>query len=131
MAAQSWGFFTGSAFPIKIAVFVGPILAVLFSVFGFCNRYVDITKIFSWMWHISYFRVGFHGVLNAVYGMDKGDLICPEKEMYCHFKTPKLFLEDMMINDVSMLSSVVMLSSVFIVMHFMTLFTLWFKLNRR
>lgn len=63
--------------------------------------------------------------------MDKGELICPEKEMYCHFKTPKLFLEDMMIADVSMLGSVMMLGSVFVVMHFATLFTLWFKLNRR
>lgn len=86
---------------------------------------------FRWMWHFSYFRVGFHGILNTVYGMGHEDLICPEKEMYCHFKTPKLFLNDMMIADVSMLGSVMMLSSVIIVMHFMTLFTLWFKLNRR
>lgn len=114
-----------------MAVFIGPVFAVLLSVFGFCNRYKDITQIFSWMWHFSYFRVGFHGVLNTVYGMNREDLICPESEMYCHFKTPKVFLNDMMIADVSMLSSVMMLGSVFIVMHFMTLFTLWFKLNRR
>jgi len=59
-------------------VFLGPILAVMFSVFGFCTRYIDITPLFRWMWHLSYFRAGFHGALNAIYGMDRPFLECPE-----------------------------------------------------
>ncbi|CAD7079303.1 unnamed protein product [Hermetia illucens] len=131
LSAQAWGFFVGATLPVRIAVFVGPILAVLFSVFGFCTRYVDITPLFRWMWHISYFRAGFHGVINAIYGMDRPFLICPEKEMYCHFRSPKVFLREMMISDLSMSDSIWLMSVVIIIMHILTVSTLWYKLNKR
>uniref|UniRef100_T1GBG4 ABC-2 type transporter domain-containing protein n=1 Tax=Megaselia scalaris TaxID=36166 RepID=T1GBG4_MEGSC len=89
LAAQAWGFFVGATMPMKIAVFIGPILAVLFSVFGFCTRYIDITIMFRWMWHISYFRSGFHAILNSVYGDNRPFLDCPESAIYCHFKSPR------------------------------------------
>uniref|UniRef100_A0A1B0EZF2 ABC-2 type transporter transmembrane domain-containing protein n=1 Tax=Phlebotomus papatasi TaxID=29031 RepID=A0A1B0EZF2_PHLPP len=110
LSAQSWGFFFGATLPVKIAVFAGPIVAVLFSVFGFCNRYIDITPLFRWMWHISYYRVGFHGLLNTVYGMNRRDLTCPDTAMYCHFKKSNVFLTEMMINDISMESGIFMMS---------------------
>ncbi|XP_073827154.1 ATP-binding cassette sub-family G member 4 [Musca autumnalis] len=131
LSAQAWGFFVGATLPTKIAVFLGPILAVLFSVFGFCTRYIDITPIFRWMWHISYFRAGFHGALNAIYGMDRTMLSCPDEIMYCHFRSPKVFLDFMMISDVSMTNCVLLMAGVIGVMHLLTLVTLWHKLNKR
>lgn len=131
LSAQAWGFFVGATLPVKLAVFIGPILAVLFSVFGFCTRYIDITPILRWMWHISYFRAAFHGVLNAIYGMDKPFLTCPPEEMYCHFRSPKVFLTQMMISDVSMQDSICLMSSVIVIMHILTVITLWYKLNMR
>ncbi|XP_067625363.1 ABC transporter G family member 18 [Eurosta solidaginis] len=131
LSAQSWGFFVGATLPTKLAVFLGPILAVLFSVFGFCTRYIDITPIFRWMWHISYFRAGFHGALNAIYGLDRSFLTCPETAMYCHFRSPKVFLNYMMISDVNMADCVTLMIVVIAVMHALTLITLWHKLNKR
>ncbi|XP_005179745.1 ATP-binding cassette sub-family G member 1 [Musca domestica] len=131
LSAQSWGFFVGATLPTKIAVFLGPILAVLFSVFGFCTRYIDITPIFRWMWHISYFRAGFHGALNAIYGMDRSMLPCPDEIMYCHFRSPKIFLDFMMISDVSMTHCVLLMAGVIGTMHVLTALTLWHKLNKR
>ena len=115
----------------QIAVFIGPILAVLFSVFGFCTRYADITPLFSWMWHISYFRAGFHGVIDTVYGMNRPFLACPEGEMYCHFKNPKLFLNEVSIAEINTNDNIILMGSVIIIMHVLTIFTLWFKLNKR
>ncbi|XP_055387269.1 ABC transporter G family member 18-like [Condylostylus longicornis] len=131
LSAQSWGFFVGATMPTKIAVFIGPILAVLFSVFGFCTRYIDITPMLRWMWHLSYFRFGFHGILNVVYGMNRGLLNCPKQEVYCHFKHPKIFLEYMMIQDVTMEYAMSMMAAVILVMHFLTIIVIWYKLTKK
>uniref|UniRef100_A0A1L8E493 Putative pleiotropic drug resistance pdr1-15 abc superfamily protein n=1 Tax=Nyssomyia neivai TaxID=330878 RepID=A0A1L8E493_9DIPT len=131
LCAQSWGFFFGATLPVKIAVFAGPVIAVLFSVFGFCNRYIDITPLFRWMWHISYYRVGFHGLLNTIFGMNRRDLKCPDTALYCHFKKSNVFLTEMMINDMTMESGILMMSLVIVVMHILTITVLWIKLNKR
>uniref|UniRef100_A0A182VUV1 ABC transporter domain-containing protein n=1 Tax=Anopheles minimus TaxID=112268 RepID=A0A182VUV1_9DIPT len=131
ICAQSWGFFVGATLSVKLAVFIGPILAVLFSVFGFCTRYVDITPLFKWMWHISYYRASFHGILNSVYGMNRDDLNCPETQIYCHFKNPVLFQKDMDIEHVDMQSNFVLIMLIIITMYISTVFVLWYKLNKR
>lgn len=86
---------------------------------------------FSWMWHVSYFRAGFHGVIDTVYGMNRPFLNCPESAMYCHFKNPKLFLNEVSINEINSTDNYVLLGSVIIVMHILTIIALWFKLNKR
>ncbi|EAA05934.4 AGAP009464-PA [Anopheles gambiae str. PEST] len=131
ICAQSWGFFVGATLSVKLAVFIGPILAVLFSVFGFCTRYVDITPVFKWMWHISYYRASFHGIMNSVYGMNRGDLHCPETQIYCHFKNPVLFQKDMDIEHVDMQSNFVLIMLIIITMYISTVLVLWYKLNKR
>ncbi|XP_058815065.1 ATP-binding cassette sub-family G member 1 isoform X2 [Topomyia yanbarensis] len=131
ISAQAWGFLIGAALSVKLAVFIGPILAVLFSVFGFCTRYVDITPLFQWMWHISYYRASFHGILNSVYGMNREDLFCPETQIYCHFKNPVLFQKDMDIEHVDMEQNFLLIVSIVITMYIGTIFVLWYKLNKR
>ncbi|XP_053696931.1 ATP-binding cassette sub-family G member 1 isoform X2 [Sabethes cyaneus] len=131
ISAQAWGFFIGATLSVKLAVFIGPILAVLFSVFGFCTRYVDITPLFKWMWHISYYRASFHGILNSVYGMNREDLYCPETQIYCHFKNPVLFQKDMDIEHVDMEQNFLLIVSIVITMYIGTIFVLWYKLNKR
>lgn len=116
---------------LKLAVFIGPILAVLFSVFGFCTRYVDITPIFQWMWHISYYRASFHGILNSVYGMDRGPLHCPSSQIYCHFRNPVLFQKDMDIEQVDMEKNFILIVSIVLTMYAGTVVVLWYKLNKR
>lgn len=126
-------FFEHVLFSFQIAVFIGPILAVLFSVFGFCTRYVDINKMFAWMWHISYFRAGFHGVIDTVYGMNRSELNCPPgtRFNYCHFRNPKIFLREVSISELDTYTNIHMMVGVILTMHLLTIFTLWFKLNKR
>ncbi|XP_066599569.1 ATP-binding cassette sub-family G member 1 [Prorops nasuta] len=129
LTAQAWGFFIGATTPVKIAVFAGPIIAVLFSVFGFCIRYVDTPYVFRWMFHVSYFRAGFHSLLHAVYGGHRMDLTCDE--FYCHYKKPSKFLSEMEIMDTSVLNSLILILGVGVLMHVLTASALWCKLNRR
>ncbi|XP_011700521.1 PREDICTED: ATP-binding cassette sub-family G member 4 [Wasmannia auropunctata] len=129
LTAQAWGFFIGVTTPIKIAVFIGPIIAVLFSIFGFCIRYFDTPQAFRWMFHISYFRAGFHSLIYTVYGYDRMDLLCDE--FYCHYKKPIKFLTEMEINDVNVVNNLVLILGIGVLMHLLTASALWCKLNRR
>lgn len=129
LTAQAWGFFIGATTPVKIAVFAGPIIAVLFSVFGFCIRYMDTPQMFRWMFHISYFRASFHSLLHTVYGFDRMDLKCDD--FYCHYKKPTQFLKEMEIVDISVANNLILIIGIGVLMHLLTASALWCKLNRR
>ncbi|XP_076287324.1 ATP-binding cassette sub-family G member 4 isoform X3 [Lasioglossum baleicum] len=129
LTAQAWGFFIGATTPVKIAVFAGPILAVLFSVFGFCIRYMDTPLMFRWMFHISYFRASFHSLLHTVYGFDRMDLKCDD--FYCHYKKPTQFLKEMDIADTNVIDNLILILGIGVLMHLLTASALWCKLNRR
>ncbi|KAK9306802.1 hypothetical protein QLX08_002687 [Tetragonisca angustula] len=129
LTAQAWGFFIGATTPVKIAVFAGPIIAVLFSVFGFCIRYMDTPHMFRWVFHISYFRASFHSLLHTVYGFDRMDLKCDE--FYCHYKKPTQFLKEMEIVDISVANNLILIIGIGVLMHLLTASALWCKLNRR
>lgn len=117
------------SFYLQIAVFAGPIIAVLFSVFGFCIRYMDTPAAFRWVFHISYFRAGFHSLLFTVYGLDRKDLNCDD--FYCHYKKPSQFLKEMEISDTNVVNNLVLIIGVGVLMHLLTASALWCKLNRR
>ncbi|CAL7935402.1 unnamed protein product [Xylocopa violacea] len=129
LTAQAWGFFIGATTPVRIAVFAGPIIAVLFSVFGFCIRYMDTPIMFRWMFHISYFRAGFHSLLHTVYGFGRLDLKCDD--FYCHYKKPTQFLKEMDIVDTSVANNLILILGIGVLMHLLTASALWCKLNRR
>ncbi|XP_012266537.2 ATP-binding cassette sub-family G member 1 [Athalia rosae] len=129
LTAQAWGFFIGATAPVRIAVFAGPIIAVLFSVFGFCIRYMDTPAAFRWIFHISYFRAGFHSLVYTVYGFGRTDLNC--EDVYCHYKKPIKFLKEMEINDINVVNNLVLIVGIGVLMHLLTASALWCKLNRR
>ncbi|XP_014206812.1 ATP-binding cassette sub-family G member 1 [Copidosoma floridanum] len=134
LCAQAWGFFIGATTPVKIAVFAGPIIAVLFSVFGFCIRYYDTPKGFRWIFHISYFRAGFHSLLMTVYGHNRTNLYCeqlPDDLSYCHYMQPTKFLKEMEILNTNVVENLTLIVSMGVLMHLLTASALWCKLNRR
>ncbi|XP_077286486.1 ATP-binding cassette subfamily G member 4 [Arctopsyche grandis] len=132
LCAQSWGYFIGATTPVKIAVFIGPVLAVLFSVFGFCIRLMDTPVIFRWLFHFSYFRAGFHSLVYSVYGMARDKLDCiGDGIKYCHYETPSKFLKEMDIVDIDIWGNLSLVIGLGIIMHITTAGALWFRLNRR
>ncbi|XP_060531867.1 ATP-binding cassette sub-family G member 1-like [Cylas formicarius] len=131
LCAQSMGYFIGATTPTKIAVFIGPVIACLFSIFGFCIRLYDTPLVFRWLFAISYFRAAFQGIVYSVYGLNRGKLFCPEDEVYCHYEDPNKFLKEMDIMNVDLVSNISLVVFIWCLMHAATYLTLWFKLNKR
>uniref|UniRef100_A0AAR5P8W1 ABC transporter domain-containing protein n=1 Tax=Dendroctonus ponderosae TaxID=77166 RepID=A0AAR5P8W1_DENPD len=131
LCAQSMGYFIGATTSTKIAVFIGPVLACCFSIFGFCLRRSDTPAVFRWLFTVSYFRVAFHGVVVSVYGFNRKNLYCPEEELYCHYADPSKFLKEMDIVNIDLVSNISMVLFIWCLMHTATYLTLWFKLNKR
>nr|AEE63375.1 unknown [Dendroctonus ponderosae] len=131
LCAQSMGYFIGATTSTKIAVFIGPVLACCFSIFGFCLKRSDTPAVFQWLFTVSYFRAAFHGVVVSVYGFNRKDLYCPEEELYCHYADPSKFLKEMDIVNIDLVSNISMVLFIWCLMHTATYLTLWLKLNKR
>lgn len=129
LCAQAWGYFIGSTTPTRIAVFIGPVLACLFSVFGFCLALVDTPYQFRWLHHISYFRAGFHVAVHSVYGFNRTRMHCSKE--YCHYITPKTFLKEMDMENVDVGENMALVLSTTVLMHALTAAALWYRLNKR
>ncbi|CAB3223271.1 unnamed protein product [Arctia plantaginis] len=129
LCAQAWGYFIGSTTPTRIAVFIGPVLACLFSVFGFCLALVDTPYSFRWLHHISYFRAGFHVAVHSVYGFNRTRMHCSKE--YCHYITPKTFLKEMDMENIDIGGNMALVLSTAVLMHVLTAAVLWYRLNKR
>lgn len=115
----------------QIAVFLGPVLACLFSIFGFCIRYYDTPNMFKWMFHFSYFRAGFQSLTYTIYGLPRPKLLCPADNIYCHYTEPTKFLNEMDIVDVNLWSNISYIVIISFLMHAATYAAVWYKLNKR
>lgn len=131
LCAQSWGYFFGASIPMKIAVFLGPVVACTFSIFGFCITYLNTPFFLRWMYFISYYRAGFHGIVYSIYGLQRKYLPCPDEELYCHYSNPKIFLQEMDIVDVDLVTNLIVIVAIWCVMHAATYLSLWLKLTKR
>ncbi|XP_028133293.2 ATP-binding cassette sub-family G member 4 [Diabrotica virgifera virgifera] len=93
LVAQGVGLTIGAYFDVVNGTFVGPTLMVPMMMFsGFGVRLRDLPTIMYYGSFTSYLRYGLEGVVQAVYGMDRGILQCPE-DKFCFYKYPKTFLE--------------------------------------
>lgn len=129
LTAQATGFLSGAIFPVTIAVFLGPVLSVFLSVFGFASKYSDINFSMRPFYNISYFRSAFQGSFLSLYGSGRDDLPC--NEFYCHYKKPIVFLTEMEMTDVQPVHEVCYILFVGVISYLFTLFSVWSKLNRR
>ncbi|CAG4948930.1 unnamed protein product [Colias eurytheme] len=129
LCAQAWGYFIGSTTPTKIAVFIGPVLACLFSIFGFCLALRDTPYIFRWLHHISYFRAGFHVAVHSVYGFNRTKMHC--SKIYCHYITPSTFLKEMDMATIDIGTDIAIVLTNTVLMHILTCTALWYRLNKR
>lgn len=66
--------------------------------------------------------------------MNRTNLECPESTplMYCHFKNPRIFLAEMLIEEQQDLDeNIVLMGGVTVAMHVLTVMVLWLRLNKR
>ncbi|CAH1985287.1 unnamed protein product [Acanthoscelides obtectus] len=93
--ANGFGLSIGAYFNVVNGTFLGPILSIPMMMFaGFGVRLCDLPRYMYWGSYISYLRFGLEGIVQAIYGMDRGVVDCPDAEMYCHHKYVKKLLKD-------------------------------------
>ncbi|XP_022899901.2 ATP-binding cassette sub-family G member 4 [Onthophagus taurus] len=92
--AQSFGLMIGAVCNVVNGTFLGPTLSVPMMMFaGFGVAIKDLPAYLYWGSYISYLRYGLEGIVDAVYGMNRPTIACPE-DKYCHYKYPKQFLKE-------------------------------------
>ncbi|KAG5883528.1 hypothetical protein JTB14_019295 [Gonioctena quinquepunctata] len=131
LCAQSMGYFIGATTPVKVAVFIAPVIACFLSVFGFCIRSFDTPIEFKWIFTLSYYRAAFQSLVFSMYGINRQKLTCSDESEYCHYAEPMKFLNEMDIVDIDLVSNFSLIVLIWCLMHAATYLTLWIKLNKR
>ncbi|XP_023722130.1 ATP-binding cassette sub-family G member 1 isoform X2 [Cryptotermes secundus] len=123
--AQSLGLATGAAVEPQLGVFVVSTIALPMLIFsGFYLRLQDMQVFLQWLSYVAYFRYAFEALMQSVYGYDRPYLKC--SEAYCHFKSPRKYLEEFDMEDANywtdMLGLLVWIAALQIVFHLMLKF---------
>lgn len=128
LVAQSLGLLIGAGMNIEAGVFLGPVTTIptiLFS--GFFVNFDTIPGYLQWVTYVSYVRYGFEGAMVSIYGMDRAKLQC--SEIYCHFRSPKKFLEEMSMDKAEFWIDSCALIGTFIALRIIAYFVLRWKLH--
>jgi len=113
-------------------VFLGPVLLVLLSIFGFCIHYNQVPYVFKWMYHISFFRAAFQSSVFAMYGYGRPSLPCPDDVMYCHYRVPRKIFDEMGMDAVpNFWENSALILGFWLLVNTITSFVIWFKMNKR
>lgn len=74
-------------------MFVGPVVTVplmLLAVYGFgYGKEITVSPYIRAVMSFSYLRYGLEGLIDAMYGHNRPDTICPDTEPYCMFAKAK------------------------------------------
>ncbi|KPU73027.1 uncharacterized protein Dana_GF15020, isoform B [Drosophila ananassae] len=128
LVAQSLGLLIGAGMNIETGVFLGPVTTIptiLFS--GFFVNFDTIPGYLQWVTYVSYVRYGFEGAMVAIYGMDREKLQC--NQIYCHYRSPKKFLEEMSMDNALFWVDAVALVGIFFALRIIAYFVLRWKLH--
>ncbi|CAG9785417.1 unnamed protein product, partial [Diatraea saccharalis] len=104
LISESMGTVISSMLNVVNSVFLGPAVSVplmLLAVYGI--GYGDIQPPFIWKMarSCSFLRYGIQGLVAAIYGPPRDDLICPQNVDYCEYKNVRYFVKLMGMTGVS------------------------------
>lgn len=94
----------------------GPFLIAPFVIFsGFFVKLNDAHPLWRWVFHTSFLKYGFEGLMLSIFGYQRKKLPCDEAE-YCHFVHPEKFLEEVDMENAKYVHSVYYLISLSIML---------------
>ncbi|XP_053697469.1 ATP-binding cassette subfamily G member 4-like isoform X2 [Sabethes cyaneus] len=128
LVAQSLGLLIGAGMSVETGVFLGPVSTIPIILFsGFFVNFDVIPTYLQWLTYVSYVRYGFEGAMVAVYGMNRAKLEC--SEVYCHWRNPMKFLEEMSMDKAEYWIDATALFGFFIGLRIIAYFVLRWKLH--
>lgn len=93
-------------------MFTGPVFLVplmLLSVYNMGGGIVDIPSYMRVLMSFSYLRYGLEGLIDAIYGHSRADMVCPEEEVFCPYQKPEFLRKVMGFEDIDFTTSIVVL----------------------
>ncbi|KAG7202355.1 hypothetical protein KM043_018682 [Ampulex compressa] len=91
LVAQAFGLILGTGMKVQNGMIFGPLIICPFLIFsGFFVHLNDAHPYLHWLFHLSFLKYGFEGIMVAIYGYDRPKLRCSED--YCHFSVPEKLL---------------------------------------
>lgn len=113
LTSESFGVLIASRLSLVNGMFIGPVCTVplmLLSVFGMgYGREVEVPSYIRLVMSFSYLRYGLEGLIDAMYGHNRADTICPDNEVYCMFANAKFLKMVLGFEDVSFMVSFIAL----------------------
>ena len=108
----------------------GALAIMPFTIFsGFFVHMNDAPTYFQWLFHISYLKYGLDGVLISIYSFERERLQCSID--YCHFTSPKKFLEALDMGNGSYWINVLILVIMFFSLRLISYLILLYRLTNR
>ncbi|CAB0043676.1 unnamed protein product [Trichogramma brassicae] len=130
LVSQMIGLICGTLLDIQNGVIFGPFFIMPFLVFGGFFVYLkDAPQFLHWLFHVSFIKYGFEGVVVAVYGSNRPKMPCSKE--YCHFRAPQTLLEIVDMKNSNYLVSVTFLVALYFLLDCVAFAALFFKLRAR
>lgn len=133
MTSDSFGLLISSRLSLVNAMFMGPVLAVpliLLSCYGIgYGKETAISPFMRFMMSLSFLRHGMEGLVDSLYGYDRGDTICPDTEVFCMFRKSKFLLMILGFEDLNYLFSVSCLIGFYILFTIAAYVMIWHRLR--
>ncbi|XP_014228617.1 ATP-binding cassette sub-family G member 4-like isoform X1 [Trichogramma pretiosum] len=130
LVSQMIGLIVGTLLDIQNGVIFGPFFIMPFLVFGGFFVYLkDAPQFLHWLFHVSFIKYGFEGVVVAVYGSNRPKMPCSKE--YCHFRAPQTLLEIVDMKNSNYLVSVTFLVALYFLLDCVAFAALFFKLRAR
>ncbi|KAG4072310.1 hypothetical protein HA402_004242 [Bradysia odoriphaga] len=111
LISESLGLLLASRLSLINGMFVGPVTTVplmLLAVYGIGND-IEMPSYIKILMSFSYLRYGLEGLLDAMYGHDRADTLCPDTEIFCMFAKASYLKSLLGFNHSSYLVSIVAL----------------------
>lgn len=130
LVAQNVGLILGIGLDVQNGVIFGPLIILPFMIFsGFFVHLNDAHPYMQWLFHISFLKYGFEGVMVAIYGYDRPKMYCSKE--YCHYRHPRHLLKEIDMTHAEYWSSITVLIGLYFALEFTAYVALRIRLKRR
>lgn len=119
---------------LQNGVFLGPVCVVpmmLLSVYGIGSGKENIPGAVRFIMSLSYLRYSLEGIIQSIYGFNRGDMICPPEEFFCPYKKPEFLLRIMGFENADVRVSIIALICFYLTFNTLALLLIRNRLSKK